>query len=280
MERNKNARKSDSISKFKVLEYNQNWMSRFGIHSHNLTGSNNEFYKSFGAFYILIFDIGFLILSSGVFIYKNYSNFELIFEPCLIAIAGIQSTGMFLSVGLKLKQVKALQLKFQEITDNASTAQSDKIINIYQNVEKKCLRYTKRISIYIYMDQIMFVVSICLSIYSILLGNIDTASWDLPYRLSVPFSTKSIWGWLLMWFCQSNLAMSYSLAMVSVTSHFVCCCLYTNAICDHFNYLINLLNEEIDLNRTEKYPKKYKKRCQIIKKTFSVAVELHNNITQ
>lgn len=50
--------------------------------------------------------------------YRNAPVLDLILEPLLIIIAGTQSGGMFLSVGLKMKHVKLLILAVQKIVDN------------------------------------------------------------------------------------------------------------------------------------------------------------------
>lgn len=104
---------------FKVLEYNQISMRWAGIHSKDLHKPTNEFFKSFATYYILFSVISFTIGSSAVYIYKNSTHFEMVSEPILIVIAGLQAGGMFLSVGLNMKKIKILHIKLQEIVDES-----------------------------------------------------------------------------------------------------------------------------------------------------------------
>lgn len=101
---------------FKVLEYNQMIMARIGIHSHNLDDPSNEFYTNFISYYFL-FVIIFLIFGSIVFVCINWPQYNVISDPCLIAVGCMQVGGMFLGFGLKMKTVKQLHLELQEFVD-------------------------------------------------------------------------------------------------------------------------------------------------------------------
>lgn len=105
------------MAKFKVLEYNQKFMSRFGIQSHNLNEPTNEFFKSPATYYVLINVILFTIISSAIFIYENVSQFELALQTSIIVIAGLQCGGMFLTFGLNIKKVKELHINLQNFVD-------------------------------------------------------------------------------------------------------------------------------------------------------------------
>lgn len=50
--------------------------------------------------------------------FRYAPDLDLILEPLLIIIAGVQSGGMFLSVGLRMKCVKSLMLAVQKIVDD------------------------------------------------------------------------------------------------------------------------------------------------------------------
>lgn len=63
------------------------------------------------------------MISSGLFVYKNVSQFELALHTSLIVIAGFQCGGMVLGVGLKMDKVKALHIKLQEIVDKSTFLQ-------------------------------------------------------------------------------------------------------------------------------------------------------------
>lgn len=105
------------MSKFSVLKYNQILMAKIGIHSFRITEPKNEFFKSFVACFILFILTAFSITSCAVFAYKNIAHFEPALEAIFVVIAGIQCAGMFLSVGLKMKNVKLLQIELQQIVD-------------------------------------------------------------------------------------------------------------------------------------------------------------------
>lgn len=105
------------MGKFKVLEYNQNYMARIGIHSLHLNEPTNEFFKSFVSYYYLfVFSVVF-IAASAVNAYQSWPQMDIISEPCLIVIAGLQVTGMYSTVGLKMKNVKTLHIELQGIVD-------------------------------------------------------------------------------------------------------------------------------------------------------------------
>lgn len=105
------------MSNLKILEYNQAFMTKIGIYSYQLTNPSNEFFSSFMTYFILLNGTVFTIISSAVFVYKHLSDFQIVLETCLILIAGIQSCGAFLSIGLKMKEMKLLHLKLQAIVD-------------------------------------------------------------------------------------------------------------------------------------------------------------------
>lgn len=55
-----------------------------------------------------------------VFIYKNIDNYELVLEAVIYGFAGIQSAGMFISIGLNVMNIKALHLKLQKLIDTGN----------------------------------------------------------------------------------------------------------------------------------------------------------------
>lgn len=110
------------MSKFKVLQSNQRVMAWIGIHSHKLTEPSNEFFNSFVTFYFLC-TVGFFIFGSIMFVVINWPQYDVISEPCLIAVGCIQVFGMFLGIGLKMEKVKLLHLQLQEIVDEGKLPQ-------------------------------------------------------------------------------------------------------------------------------------------------------------
>lgn len=109
--------KTEPTSKFKVLGYNQAFMSRLGIHSQNLIEPSNEFFKSPVSYVILFVILVFVIISSAMYMFKNFTDFELAIQAFVVVIAGIQTGGMFISIGLKMKTVKMFHIKLQEFVD-------------------------------------------------------------------------------------------------------------------------------------------------------------------
>lgn len=107
---------------FNVLEFNQNFMARIGINSHDLTESRNEFFRSIVAYFILFNLIGWCVVSSSVFVYENIEHLDLALQTAFVIVAGFQAGGMFLGVGLNMKAVKTVQLRLQEIVNAGEKA--------------------------------------------------------------------------------------------------------------------------------------------------------------
>lgn len=145
--------KTGTMGKFKVLEYNQNYMARIGIHSHHLNESTNEFFKSFVSYYYLFVFSVIFITASAVNVYQSWPQMDIISEPCLIVIAGLQVTGMYLAVGLKMKKVKNLHIELQGIVDegiicfsNEKCLQFDKLFIISKIKNMMCSTFIGKLS--------------------------------------------------------------------------------------------------------------------------------------
>lgn len=109
------------MNKFKVLQSNQNLMAQLGISSHRLTYQKNEFFDSKSVWCISFVHIIFTTIASSMFAYKNVSNFAIALDAFSCSLAGMQGCGMFFSIGLNMKKVKALHLKLQKIVDDGGT---------------------------------------------------------------------------------------------------------------------------------------------------------------
>lgn len=230
--------------KFTVLQSNQNLMARLGIGSHCLKSSRNEFFHSIPALCITSITITFTIISCGIFIYKNLSNYESVIDAASCSFAGLQACGMFLSTGLNMKNVKLLHLKLQDIVDNDKFIGDDEtILEMYWTNEQKCRKFTKILSYYVFAHQSIVMASLFYSFYCICVGNLNTTTWVLAFNIVVPFNTEYLLGWYLQWLIQLSMSISYVLSVVSVTSFFVCCCFYIQAICNHFKLLINSIEQ-------------------------------------
>lgn len=220
---------SKQKKKFKVLKFNQNFMARIGINSHHLTESKNEFFRSFAAYFILFNLIVLCIISSSVFAYQNLNHLELALLTTLVIVAGFQSSGMFLSVGLNMTTVKTLHLQLQNIVNNGKRlpdeflrkrislsisyhffhlefagyqVDNDEIFNLYWTNEQKCRKHSKRACLYIYFNQAAFVAAFIFSIIMLLNGQFDSSKLELPFNMAVPFDTTTPHGWYALWLCQ------------------------------------------------------------------------------
>lgn len=106
------------MAKFHVLKYDRFIMSKLGIYSHPTDDTTKNFFKLITRYYILFSMICFNIISSGVYVYLHWPNFELIFEPMFITFGNIQTFGMFFNITLQMEKIEKLHLQLQEIVDN------------------------------------------------------------------------------------------------------------------------------------------------------------------
>lgn len=180
---------------------------------------------------------------------------------------------MFVTIGCKMKKVKMLHLTLQEIVDKDTNRN---VFSMYWRVEQKCRKYTKIIGCY--PLKLMFVASFIYSIVCISRGNRDTSTWILPYTLSVPFDTRSIFGWYCLWFIESNIGVTYAFIMITISTYFVCCCFYIGCICDHFDFLIYSLNEHVEKIRTEENFFKFRHKYRQMKDKLAQAITIHTKL--
>lgn len=124
----------------------------------------------------------------------------------------------------------------------------------------------------------MFVAAFIYSLFCLSTGNRDTSTWILPYTISVPFDTKTIHGWYMLWVIQTNIGVTYASIMISISSFFVCCCCYIAGMCEHFDCLTNSLNEDVAFIRNEKNPAKIQSRYIVMKKKCAELVNIHNHL--
>lgn len=156
--------------------------------------------------------------------------------------------------------------------------QDSDIVDIYWNAEKKCRKYTRQISSYFYVNECIFLIPPLFSLYNIFTGNLDVSTWALPMDLSVPFDTNTLWGWYLMWFFQFNISICYVSCTITITTYFVCCCIYIGAICEHFRFMYDFAMENVEQNRNEKNPQEYERRRFLINEQMGKAANIHAKI--
>lgn len=122
---------------------------------------------------------------------------------------------------------------------------------IYWTVEQKCRRFTKQMVAFVLFQQASFVFAFFLSIYYIYVGNFDTSTYFLPLRLASPFKIDSLCRWYLFWAYEFIGGITYLGGTVIVSLYFVCCCFYLHALCDHFDHLIESVDDGFRRYRDE-----------------------------
>lgn len=115
---------------------------------------------------------------------------------------------------------------------------------MYRNAEKKSKQFIEKMAVFVLLQQTSFINALLFSIYCICIGNFDTSTYYLPLRLALPFSIDSMLRWYLFLMLQVSIGFAYVFCAIPVISFFVCCCFYLDAICDHFDYLIALVDAE------------------------------------
>lgn len=110
-------------------------------------------------------------------------------------------------------------------------------------VEEKCCQFAEKLGAFVLSQQTAFVFPLFYSIYCICMGNVDTSTYYLPLRIAAPFSIDSLLGWYIFWVFQFITGVTYMFSVVA-TLYFVCCCFYLGALCDHFDHLIESLDDE------------------------------------
>lgn len=133
---------------------------------------------------------------------------------------------------------------------------------------------------YIFCQQSYFVAGLLFPFYNICVGNLDTSSWKLTYNIIVPFSRATVFGWLMTWFVEFNMAFTYALSVVSGTSYFVCCCFYLEAICKHFDLNMRLVDEKAKVKTVGETSAKKLDRARQIKDLLNESVKLHVDILE
>lgn len=143
----------------------------------------------------------------------------------------------------------------------------------------KCREFTEMMTYYIGFHVNAFLIAIIEAAFDICFGNVNTSNWDTPFNVVVPFSTNSIWGWFLRWFFELSASFAYVITAASITSYFVSFCLYIDAICNHFNLLINSTPRiKESIKGTKISQKQQVKMRRKIFKQIHRAIKLHNEL--
>lgn len=124
----------------------------------------------------------------------------------------------------------------------------------------------------------MGVVAFMSSIYSILVGNLDTSTWVLPFSLISPCNAETIWGWYFLFCMNCCILISYAVCISTTTSYFISGCLYIGAIYDHFNTLIDSLKDDfqpVDATESVQPMKFTQKMHESVREKLHAAVEIN-----
>lgn len=105
------------MTTFKVLEKIETYIAWLGVRFHRLAEHKNEFFQSFLPHYLVIVSLS-AVASTGMFIYLKWPSLEIILRTSsIVFIAMIQVTGMFVSFGSKMEQVKSMHFQLQNIAN-------------------------------------------------------------------------------------------------------------------------------------------------------------------
>lgn len=104
------------MSRFKVLEFNENFMVWQGIRAYRLDEDTNEFFSSFIPYFIL-WTLTTSVASSGTFVYIYWPDVEVISNSVMVVMGCYQTAGMFYSFGRNMLKVKAVHNHLQEIVN-------------------------------------------------------------------------------------------------------------------------------------------------------------------
>lgn len=132
------------------------------------------------------------------------------------------------------------------------SVENDHKLNVYWNAEKLGRKITKSISTFVIVyDQLAYVVGFFYSIYFILTGQFDTTAWPMWFELPVPFDTTLIWGWYLYLLAIAIFDLMYMLCMISVSTYFMSCCCYLEAMCKHIDCIVHSVQLKFDKYNNE-----------------------------
>lgn len=108
------------MTKLHVFKSNQAIMTRLGLYSYNLTDPRNEFFHSFISYYLLCQMGIFTVTGSFAFVFINWPQLDVVAQPFAIAFGASVCFCTYLCTGLKMKTIKLLHLKLQEMVDKGN----------------------------------------------------------------------------------------------------------------------------------------------------------------
>lgn len=170
----------------RVLRTNENYLSLCGLFADREGESKAYRLLQRINYAILLFgNVYVLIITSGLYSYRNIDNMTNATNAFIVLTAGIAVFGGFVSYTFKKKTIRWLHNELQDIADQS---QGNPIIfQHYAEAERRGRLYTKVISISgtTYISLGAFGMAIGHSLYSMFHGNMDSRTWYLPYRMAL-----------------------------------------------------------------------------------------------
>lgn len=159
------------------------------------------------------------------------------------------------------------------------SAENERIQNIYWRAEQNYRKYSKIVTIAVLVyDQSFYLLTFIYSIYWILTGNSDISNWPVLYEVSVPFDTKTIYGWYLQLLIPACVDFFYYSCWLLSTTQFIGWCIYIVAICEHFASIMQTVEANVEENRHEKNSRKFRETSAKINAQIREAIEIHVQI--
>lgn len=98
--------------------------------------------------------------------------------------------------------------------------------------------------------------------------------------MSVPFDTKTIYGWYLLLFTLICMDISYLTCFLLASTQFIGLCIYILAICEHFDLVMQTVQASVEQNLHEKNQQKFEEtNTEIIAKCHE-AIQIHVKINE
>lgn len=159
---------------------------------------------------------------------------------------------------------------------------------IYRKTEEFCHRFSAIIiQMMINLTHVVWGIFLVNSIYQMLFkSNFDTSTWIAPFNIAVPYlDTTTLWGWSLFYVVQGFLAYSYSLNQSIIIAFFLSCCLYTEALCEHFALAIRATEcRELDASGfyspNESFRRMETQKNLMVREKFIAAIQLHSKLME
>lgn len=129
-------------------------------------------------------------------------------------------------------------------------------------------------------DQSAFVSALIYSIHSILIGNNDASTWPIVYELSIPFDSKTVFGWYFLLLFNMCMDLAYLMSFILGTNQFIGSCIYIEAMCEPIDFIMQMIQANVEKNIQETNPSKIQETNIKINAQMCEAIELHMKILE